>query len=489
LPAHPYPWHQARLVVVLQTSATRTTLKTATETDARDRAGLWLCLPLLAGLYLPFIGGGLLTDDYAHVERLSDINGVAQLVGTPDTFQFYRPLTQASLALDIAVYGRRAARFRVVNVVLHAGVIGLAFVVARLVLASPLAAWLATLTFALTPKAHPIAVLWISARAELLMSIFSLAAVAAWIVWTRNGRPRWLMAAAGAYVLALLSKETATLLPLLLFVTPRPQRPLTARATAVVALLALAAVIYAWRSHVGALTPLSGDVHYDLLTPLTRWARSARNYTSRMVAAPLGLVAVLAIARLAARGRFTVRPVRRESLVVAVFSLGWMLVFLAPVLPIVARSELYLYLPVFGVCLLAGSAADALMRGIERKGFVLAAVGLYVVALGAYQGARGLEIHRDLVFSEKLVAALQGSADLAGREGAVVLVPSDATTERFLQDSIGGYLHIVLQHAFGSERLTGAVQYQGTHPTSSGLRLICEYRLGRVTLRRADPLT
>jgi hypothetical protein len=436
-------------------------------------------------VYLPFIGGGFLTDDFAHIERLSGIDRGVRLVDAPDAFQFYRPVTQSSLAIDLAVHGRDAAWFRAFNVVLQAAVIALAFIVARLVLTSSLAAALATLAFALTPKAHPIAVLWISARAELLMSLCSLIAVAAWIVWTRNGRAWWLATAVGAYVLALLSKETATLLPLLLLLTPRPQRSLASRVTAVAILIGAAAAIYLWRSHVGALTPISGDVHYDLMTPLTRWARSARNYAGRMIGAPLGLVVIMAIVGFLARRRFAVAYQRQELIAISVFAVAWMLVFLAPVLPIVARSELYLYVPVFGMCLLAGYAADAFVGGVETSRAFVFAIALYVLTLGAYQMSRGLEIHRDLVFSEKLVTALEGSPDLAGRDGAVVLVPSDPVTERFLQDSIGGYLHIVLQHTFKNGRLVGVVQYRGTHPSPVGLRFVCEYRDGEVRLTRA----
>jgi hypothetical protein len=456
------------------------TSSSATRADGR----LALLLPLLACLFLPFIGGGWLTDDFAHIERLTHIDGLTRLLDAPDAFQFYRPVTQSSLELDLLVHGRQAAWFRAVNVCLHAAVIALAFIVARLVLTSSVAAGLATLAFALTPKAAPIAVLWISARAELLMAVFSLASIAAWIVWTRNGRSWWLAAAACAYVLALSSKETATLLPLLLLVTPRSTRSLTSRATAVAVLIGAAAAIYWWRSHIGALTPLSGDVHYDLMTPLTRWARGARNYTGRMLAAPLGLLIIMAIAGFAARRRLATRDAWSGMTAVAIFSAAWMLVFLAPVLPIVARSELYLYVPVFGMCLLAGAAGEALIRGGETNRAVVVAIGLYVAALGAYQMSRSLDIHRDLVFSERLVAALQGNTDLAGQEGAMVLVPSNASTERFLQDSIGGYLHVVLQHAFENERLVGTVQYRGTQ-SPPGVRFFCDYRDGEVRLTRA----
>jgi len=221
--------------------------------------------------------------------------------------------------------------------------------------------------------------------------------------------------------------------------------------------------------------------------------RSLQNYTGRMVIAPLALVMVL----------FTARPIRNRPAApgpaegsqpllvvymidpwVIAFSFAWMLVFLAPVLPIVSRSELYLYLPVFGVCLLAGLAADALVWRVAAHRVVRIALTVYVTALVSYQAWRALAIHRDLVFSQKLVVALRGSDELRGREGRVVLLPADDMTERFLQDSIGGYLHIVLPHALGTRKLTGAIQYRGQPPPSGDLHFRCQYDRDEVTLKR-----
>ena len=446
-------------------------------------------VPLLAFLYLPFIGGGLLTDDFAHVEHLTRIPTAARILDAPDTFGFYRPVTQASIALDLAVHGPRPARLRALNVVLHACVIGLAFVVARLVLGSPLAAGLATLAFAMTPKAHPIAVLWISARAELLMSAFSLIAVAAWILWTRNGRLAWLLGAAGAYILALLSKETATLLPILLLFTPGSSRTWKSRAAAAALLCGLAVAIYAWRAHIGALTPFSGDAHYDVMTGASRWARSLQNYTGRMIGAPLALTLLCLTARFVEKRRAAragaAEPRGSYSIMASllVLPLAWVIAFLAPVLPIVARSELYLYLPVFGLCLLAGLLAQALIWNVAQRRTVAVVVAVYVVTLGAYQVVRGISIRRDLVFSERLVEAIRHNPEVTAYQGAALLViPADATTERFLQDAIGGYLSLVLQHALGSTRLTGDTQYAGAASRQAGLRLLCEYRDGEVRL-------
>ena len=459
----------------------------ATRRTAKDGPGtkdkgprpfvFWACLPLLAGLYLPFIAGGLLTDDFAHVVHLSGIDSAQRLIDRPDTFGFYRPITQASLALAPGERGERPALARAINVALHAGVIALAFLVSRLVLQSVFAAGLATLAFALTPKAPAIAVLWISARGELLMALFSLAAMAAWIVWTRKGRGWWLAVAVAAYGLALLSKETATLLPVLLLLTPRSERPPAARAGAVAGLIVVALAIYAWRSQTGALTPFAGDEHYGPAISVTLWLRNAINYLGRMIAAPIALVVLVGLARRTDRPR-PVPSGSRSYLIrvdVLAFAAAFVVVFLAPVLPISLRSELYLYLPVFGVCLFAGWLGSLLSNGIERRSLI-AAITLSIVVLGGYQIARARDIQQDLRFSETLVSALRNSAQLAETNRSVVLVPADDETERSLQSAIGGYLYVVLQYAFASPPRAGAIEYTGEPRQQADLRLTCTYR-------------
>ena len=380
------------------------------------------------------------------------------------------------------------------NVALHALVIAMAFLVARLVLQSTSAAGLATLAFALTPKAPAIAVLWISARGELLMALFSLAAIAAWIVWTRTGRAWWLAAALAAYGLALLSKETATLLPLVLLLTPRSERPFAARAGAVTGFIVLALIIYAWRSQTGALTPFAGDTHYSADISLALWLRNATNYAGRMIAVPLALVMLLSLAhfsffRRAEASAFAKAPADRsasadtrtlkralyeDSKAPLAFAGAFVVLFLAPVLPISLRSELYLYLPVFGVCLIAGWLGSLLSDGIGTRSLAVA-VAVSILALGGYQIARARDIQQDLVFSDKLVKALRTSPLVANANQSVLLVPADRSTEQSLQSAIGGYLYAVLQYAFDAPPRAGAVQYSGEPATPADVRLLCAY--------------
>ena len=160
---------------------------------------------------------------------------------------------------------------------------------------------------------------------------------------------------------------------------------------------------------------------------------------------------------------------------VLTFAAAFAAVFVAPVLPISLRSELYLYLPVFGVCLFAGWVAALLFGVIERRSLV-AAVAVYVVVLGGYQIARARDIQQDQRFSERLVTAIRNTAPLAGTNRSVLLVPSDQVTERSLQNAIGGYLHVVLQYAFDGSPRAGTVQYSGEPLHQADIRLTCTYR-------------
>jgi 4-amino-4-deoxy-L-arabinose transferase-like glycosyltransferase len=439
-------------------------------------------LPLLALLYLPFIGGGLLTDDFTHIVHLSAIDSTTRLIDGPDAFGFYRPITQSTLAITPGLHGENPAQARAVNVLLHGLVIAMACVVARLLLTSPLAAALATLAFALTPKAPSIAALWISARGELLMAVFSLASIAGWILWTRGGRWWWLTAAIAAYGLALLSKETATLLPLALLLTPRSERSLAMRAEAATGFIVLALMLFIWRSHTGAMMPFAGDNHYRPEISVALWMRNGTNYTGRMVVAPIALLLLCGLVRLlrgaeasASADTRTLKRVRYDDWRNAfTFAAAFVVVFLAPVLPISLRSELYLYLPVFGVCLFAGWLGAFLVGGIASRPMALA-VATVILALGGYQVARAREIRHDLRFSENLVTALRQHSAIAGTKERVVLIPSDRATERSLQSTVGGYLSTVLQYAFGVPR-AGDVHYNGEPPRQAGLHLTCTYR-------------
>jgi Tfp pilus assembly protein PilF len=125
----------------------------------------------------------------------------------------FRPVTFATLALNWLIAGAGPFGYHLLNLLLHAAVTVLLYVVFRKLLDSfpqgPTVAWIAALLFAVHPL-HTEAVDSISARSELLAMGFLLAA---WLLHLVD-RP---MLALLSFVLALLSKESAvTFVPLVL---------------------------------------------------------------------------------------------------------------------------------------------------------------------------------------------------------------------------------------------------------------------------------
>jgi tetratricopeptide (TPR) repeat protein len=139
----------------------------------------------------------------------------------------YRPILMASYAVDYALWPNPAAGYHRTNLAIHLGVVAVVFVLARLLWND---GW-AALTAALVMALHPInaeAVNSISARSSSLAACFVLLAVWAYDAATRAAASRrktvaWLTLAIFASVLALGTKESAVVLPVLLLAWDRAQ--------------------------------------------------------------------------------------------------------------------------------------------------------------------------------------------------------------------------------------------------------------------------
>ncbi|MCA9512087.1 MAG: hypothetical protein KC560_15350, partial [Myxococcales bacterium] len=126
----------------------------------------------------------------------------------------YRPLTNLSYAIDWAAFGESARGWHVVQTVLYAAVVLLAWALARAWFPGELAPFAAALVFAAHPV-HAEAVDSLAARSELLALGFALASWRLFDASTRPGAPRARALgalSALAYGAACLSKETGALL-------------------------------------------------------------------------------------------------------------------------------------------------------------------------------------------------------------------------------------------------------------------------------------
>jgi hypothetical protein len=231
--------------------------------------------------------------------------------------------------------------------------------------------------------------------------------------------------------------------------------------------------------------PLSTDQHYVWVLSIYRWFRGIQVYLPRTLPSPGGLLVLVALPASLQIGRRKVvsAVVTASNLHLLIYAMVWFLVFIAPVLPIVARSELYLYLPGFGFCLLAGQLTDRLMGEVRRKGPIVAGLILYVLALVSYHVVRDVQARQVFQFTDAFVHAIEQNAWLRTYRGDLVLVPADPGTERLLRDGIGGFMNVVLEDTLGQTRINAMIAYADQPQSSSGQRMICAYDGRRVLLQ------
>jgi protein O-mannosyl-transferase len=188
----------------------------------RERAaGLVFLLALL--LYVPGMWNGFAYDDNLVIlldSRIHDLSSPLRIALQPywliDDLGLYRPVPTLSYAVDWALSGGRPAWFHAVNALWNAAASLLVFLLLCRLAPVP-AAFAGALVFAAHPV-HAEAVANIVGRAELMAAVFSLGAMVLWLRTPPDRPPgaRTVVGIAVLYALALLAKESAVMLPVLL---------------------------------------------------------------------------------------------------------------------------------------------------------------------------------------------------------------------------------------------------------------------------------
>ena len=131
---------------------------------------------------------------------------------------FYRPIFLLWFRLQYLVFGLNPWGWHLCTVLCHVGVTLLVYYTAARLLEDRLAALFATLIFGLHPT-HAEAVAWVSGVTEPLFAIFLFASYLCYL--KKRAEPAhartYLVASLGLYALASLSKETAVILPFIIF--------------------------------------------------------------------------------------------------------------------------------------------------------------------------------------------------------------------------------------------------------------------------------
>jgi Flp pilus assembly protein TadD len=255
-----------------------------------------LLVALPSAAYLNSLPNGFVHDDHVQVEANRAIRSLrnvgvffradvatvslAREPGRPESaaynvdfvgrIRYWRPVFLLSYAIDFGIWGTKPAGYHLMNLAIHLAVTLLVY---RLVLemsSSRATALLTSLLFSVHP-ANTEAVNWVAARVELLCALFVVPAFFCYQRWRAGGGSvPWLLAAAGLYVLGLLSWEAAVAFPLLLaageLTHPAATRPTQDRLIGIAAVIALTLVYLGTRTAVVGWPKLfHGAVDMDAL--------------------------------------------------------------------------------------------------------------------------------------------------------------------------------------------------------------------------------
>ena len=369
---------------------------------------------LVASLvYLNSLGGAFVSDDRAlildhpYTKELRYLPAVFT-AGHYEGHGGYRPLTTLSFALNFQLGGTDPRGYHALNILLHAAISVLVYLVVIRLFRSENAALVTALIFAVHPI-HTEAVAWISGRAELLAALFSLAC------WHSYLRGR-LIAAALFFVAGILSKENALVLPVVmaasdLYLSRRDQRALWPRLKGYAAFAGVIVFYFAfrWALYTHALIRDANKIAFHD-NPLAVASVSDRILTALKILGDYFLLLIWP-RRLTADYSFNatrvVQSLTDPGLIFAVFSIGvliavawvsysrrghlWLpiavsFITIAPtanlLIPIgTIKAERLLYLPSVGFCAAVGLVCAAVYELLERRPVRLAAQALVASAL------------------------------------------------------------------------------------------------------------
>jgi tetratricopeptide (TPR) repeat protein len=135
--------------------------------------------------------------------------------GHADWKMYYRPLINVTYLVDYQVWQLKPLGYHLTNVVAHTAVSLLVFRVCSLLLGDWLTAFVAALVFAIHPV-HSQSVSFIAGRTDVVATLFFLIAFILYHRWRVRGGGIEYAGSAAAFLLALLSKEVAVVLPVVL---------------------------------------------------------------------------------------------------------------------------------------------------------------------------------------------------------------------------------------------------------------------------------
>jgi len=195
--------------------------------DIRDKEAkkrVYMLLIIFLGLlvYANSLNGKFIWDDNALIKDNVNIRNWRNIgnffvndstnVAKP---AFYRPFQMVTYAADYSVWKLNSRGYHLTNILLHTLAALLLYWLISILYRDALIALLASMFFVVHPI-HSEAVAYISGRSDSLAAIFMLLSFVFYIKRVRTGKIRFCILMILSYIGALLSRETALILPLLL---------------------------------------------------------------------------------------------------------------------------------------------------------------------------------------------------------------------------------------------------------------------------------
>lgn len=166
-------------------------------------------------VYYPVLGNFFSWDDFLWIYRAKTLSKEPLQVFSIDAV-YFDPLVYLWFWIDFQLHGLNYFWYHVSDASLHACNGFLIYLLMRKLAADNFAAIAGSLLF-LTSFASVDAVAWSSSRVDLLAVFFSLLTTLLYIHYVESGRSPTCLAATAAFILALASKGTPLLLPVVLF--------------------------------------------------------------------------------------------------------------------------------------------------------------------------------------------------------------------------------------------------------------------------------
>lgn len=338
--------------------------------------------------------------------------------------QLYRPLTVQLFGVQWALGGGHPVAFHATSILLMALTTLLVWRLAKRIL-EPLPATIAAALFAVHPV-HVEAVANVVGQSELLAAMFTLVAVERYVVWRAQGElgSSRRLALAALTLLAIFSKETGYVVPLLIGAAELTLFRMPRRAVVPVLALQAGAVAAALLIRLGVLGGAAGETPTAALSGLNLWERATGMlavvpewarllfWPARLqaeygppglsVSDPAGGAQILGAALLAVALAVFLWGWRRQPVVA--LGVAWIAVTLLPVSNLIAPTgvvlaERTLFLPSVGAVLLLaglGRSLAARLPALAPAGRrTTAALGVALIVLVGMWSARRALVWRD----------------------------------------------------------------------------------------------